>query len=194
MKDRSTRLEISVTPSESCSCPLKQAVDSGTEVREVRRLTAGNRCVSDIVVSDGSGGSEVFKTESLLENDCFCPVFEDIDVPPRVEDVRGDGVVVSAYVSEDDDAETLLRRLREKAEEAEVLGIRNAEDDTLANLSNLTEKQNETLRKAVVGGYYDDPQRLSLSELADEFGVSKSAVSQRLSRAESKIVVEAFEE
>lgn len=31
---------------------------------------------------------------------------------------------------------------------------------------------------------------MTLEDLADEFGVTKSAVSQRLKRAESKIVVE----
>ena len=47
----------------------------------------------------------------------------------------------------------------------------------------LTPEQKETLVKAVEGGYYSIPRQMSTNDLADEFGVSDQAVTERLRRA-----------
>lgn len=52
----------------------------------------------------------------------------------------------------------------------------------------LTDKQREALVRAVDAGYYDTPRQAALDDLCDELGISKSAVSQRLRKAESTIV------
>lgn len=189
----SLRLEVGVVPSEACSCPLRQASEDGRAVEEVRRTSTDGRCVSEVVVSGERGETEVLRSETGLENDCICPVFEESGIVPSVEGAQAGEVVVSAYLAEDG-VEEVLDEVREKADDVRAIGMRRVgEREAEADISELTEKQYETLRRAVVGGYYDDPQRISLEELAEEFGVSKSAVSQRLRRAESKIVIEAFE-
>ena len=58
----------------------------------------------------------------------------------------------------------------------------------------LTDLQRETLVRAVTGGYYDIPRRMSTEDLAREFGVSDQAITERLRRAivalaESTVVV-----
>lgn len=52
----------------------------------------------------------------------------------------------------------------------------------------LTKVQRDTLVRAVEGGYYDIPRRISTQELADEFGVSDQAVTERLRRAIIQLV------
>ena len=47
----------------------------------------------------------------------------------------------------------------------------------------LTERQRETLVRAVDAGYYDIPRRISTATLAEEFGVSDQAITERLRRA-----------
>lgn len=47
----------------------------------------------------------------------------------------------------------------------------------------LTEHQRETLARAVQGGYYSIPRRLSTRDLAAEFDISDQAVTERLRRA-----------
>jgi predicted DNA binding protein len=47
----------------------------------------------------------------------------------------------------------------------------------------LTAPQRETLVRAVEGGYYDIPRRMSTADLAEEFDVSDQAVTERLRRA-----------
>lgn len=52
----------------------------------------------------------------------------------------------------------------------------------------LSEVQRDTLVRAVEGGYYDIPRRVSTQELADEFDVSDQAVTERLRRAIIQLV------
>lgn len=56
------------------------------------------------------------------------------------------------------------------------------------DLSDVTVKQWQALELAYERGYYDCPRKADLSELADELGISKSAVSQRLRAAEARLV------
>jgi len=55
-------------------------------------------------------------------------------------------------------------------------------------ISNITEKQWEAATLAVEMGYYQMPKEATLDDLADELGVSKSAVSQRLGNLERSLV------
>ncbi|MFB6207100.1 MAG: helix-turn-helix domain-containing protein [Haloglomus sp.] len=61
----------------------------------------------------------------------------------------------------------------------------------------LTETERETLEAAVERGYFRSPRGATLGDLAEEFGVSKPAVSKRLRRGQEKAVgrmVEALDE
>jgi predicted DNA binding protein len=79
-----------------------------------------------------------------------------------------------------------------------VLRIVDVDDDAGApdvaeiDLTRLTDKQRDALLRAVDRGYYETPQAVSLDELAEEFGVSKSALSQRLTRAEGTVMAQLF--
>lgn len=63
-------------------------------------------------------------------------------------------------------------------------------DQTTAeiDLDVLTDKQRETLELALRMGYYERPRDANLTDLSDELGISKSAVSQRLRTAEIKLI------
>lgn len=52
----------------------------------------------------------------------------------------------------------------------------------------LTDVQRETLYVALDAGYFEVPRKVTLTELADDLGVSDNAVSQRLRRAISTLV------
>ena len=58
----------------------------------------------------------------------------------------------------------------------------------------LTETQRETLSTALERGYFDVPRRINLVELAAELGVSDTAVSQRVRRGLSGLLVSTLED
>jgi len=75
--------------------------------------------------------------------------------------------------------------------------IRSTADDpntVPVDTGKLTEKQRRTLEMALDAGYYEEPRRANLGDLADRTGVSKSAISQRLRAGEAKLVKNVFGE
>ncbi|WP_435095118.1 helix-turn-helix domain-containing protein [Halorubrum sp. N11] len=78
---------------------------------------------------------------------------------------------------------------------AQVRDVRDEEGSTVSiDPEELTAVQRRTLLRAVGSGYYADPREATLTDLAAEFDVSKSAVSQRLHGAEATIVRRLVEE
>lgn len=91
----------------------------------------------------------------------------------------------------------VLRRIQAADVEAKTAAITPAdltEETTVSvDLGILTEKQRRTLALAISSGYYERPREIELSTLADQLDISKSAVSQRLRAAETKLIKNAFE-
>lgn len=58
--------------------------------------------------------------------------------------------------------------------------------------SDLTAKQTEALKTALVLGFYNTPKNANLEDLAHVFGISKAAVHNRLQAAERKVVTKHF--
>ncbi len=52
----------------------------------------------------------------------------------------------------------------------------------------LSDTERETLEAAVHGGYFESPRQATLGTLADEFDISKPAVSKNLRRGEQKVI------
>lgn len=56
----------------------------------------------------------------------------------------------------------------------------------------LTPDQREALVLALRRGYFDSPREVGLAEIAEELGVSKQAVSQRIRKANERVLQEAL--
>ncbi|USZ70829.1 helix-turn-helix domain-containing protein [Natronosalvus halobius] len=57
----------------------------------------------------------------------------------------------------------------------------------------LTERQHEILSKAYYSGYFEIPRRASQDDLANQLGISTSAVSQRIRRAVGELIESTLE-
>lgn len=82
-------------------------------------------------------------------------------------------------------------RLSELGDQLEAFGISytlHALDHDHAPEDLLTEEQQALVETAIEAGYYDVPRTCTLTELADVAGIAKSTCSEKLHRAESKIV------
>lgn len=83
----------------------------------------------------------------------------------------------------------VLRAITDIDGELSLKDVRSHQDKTVEiPIADLTEIQRETLIRAVAVGYYSFPREVSLDVLCEEFDISKSAVSQRLRKAEATIV------
>jgi predicted DNA binding protein len=54
---------------------------------------------------------------------------------------------------------------------------------TAGSHASLTEVQEETIRAGLESGYYEIPRKITSSELAEQFGISRQALSNRFRRA-----------
>lgn len=104
--------------------------------------------------------------------------------------------VVTVRVPSDDGAvSSALEAIAASDEDLTVHDVRVDEGTAVDfDVRELTEKQRETIVRAVEIGYYATPRRGSLDDLCAEFDRSKSAISQRLRNAESTIVRRIVEE
>lgn len=109
---------------------------------------------------------------------------------------RDDGHTVSIEIDPGVDVAAVLGTIADlDVDGARVRDIRDEKRTTVSiDPQEMTEVQRQTLLRAVEAGYYSDPREATLTELAAEFDVSKSAVSQRLQGAETTIVRRVVEE
>ncbi|AUX09720.1 transcriptional regulator [Halalkaliarchaeum desulfuricum] len=106
-------------------------------------------------------------------------------------------VLISFSVPEPADVITILNCGQKNDLDIQNVGVIDpSSSDTCpvhVDIGMLTQTQWETLELAFAKDYYQKPRGTSLEELANELGVSKSAVSQRLNGAERKLVQAVFQ-
>lgn len=171
------------------------------DIADVEMHFPDGDCQCDVTVcreeEDGRCVDIVHHSGDVCQN---CPgiVFSEYDLVPRFLERNEDEFVVRTYLPRDHHLTELVEDLRNVSHRVRVLRIIDIGDDgdepqiSEVELSQLTDKQRGALARAVERGYYETPQAVSLADLADEFGVSKSALSQRLSRAEQQVMSQLF--
>lgn len=195
--ERSTRLirvDLDVEPDFEFSCPIS---DVDTDVDTVQINAVGGECSVDIRPSDANG--PLIRATGEVTDDCLCYVFKQFDCIPHVRGVDDETMHVSTYVDDRNDVRGLVEELRGKVGEVTLARLTvvdgpDAVEQVTFDLSELTPKQREALELAVVRGYFDDEYDASLGDLAAELDISKSALSQRIRAAQSKLVTELFDE
>lgn len=81
-------------------------------------------------------------------------------------------------------------RVLEHKGAVEVTGVHPASEPRKL----LTDPQEEALREAVVSGYYRIPRPLNLHELAERMGITAASLSERLRRAEARVLTKFVED
>ena len=70
----------------------------------------------------------------------------------------------------------------------DLISHARAAKSLLDGCRDLSDVERRTLAAAVEGGYFERPKEVDLADLAEEFGISKTAVSKNLRRAERKVL------
>ncbi|PSP75883.1 bacterio-opsin activator [Halobacteriales archaeon QS_1_68_20] len=177
------------------TCPIRDEI--GT-TGEIRQECVDGACHVDATVTD-DGRRHVFHVEDTVEQACPCPVFRDHGCIPQVDDVTEGGFVLEVYIPDREVLRSCVETMKERVEKLELVRLQmdpepdaDDVDAVVLNLEELTEKQRTAAVRAMAAGYYERPRQTSLSELAEEMDISKSAFSQRLSAVESKLAKAAF--
>ena len=189
--DRRLRVDLDVDPAEGRGCPIVSEAD---EAAEVAVNAVGDECVVDVTTPDG----EVRRGTGEVDANCLCHAFARLGFAPHFRRVEDGTILVTAYVDDRGAVRGLVEELRGVADRVRLVRLAvvkgpDATEQVTFDLSALTPKQRRGLELAVVRGYFDDDRDVRLRELADELGISKSALSQRLRTAQAKLVTDVFD-
>lgn len=133
-----------------------------------------------------------------LVEGCICPTFRDHDCVASIEAVKRGEMVVSLSLPSKDILSEIIEALRNRGATVELRSIARAESarsrrQLTLDAGSITEKQRKAIEVAFEEGYYETPREADLGDLADRLGVSRSAVSQRLTAAESTLMEQVYE-
>lgn len=176
------------------ACPVVFDCDSGSPSEH--HVIDG---VCYVMCSGTDGNTAVHHRQTTVDGDCVCRIVARHDCSPSLQAVTERGLVIRTHPP---DRETLRALVADLGTVAEMVRLRQLVVETdgnesrsgLVNLEGLTETERETIHRAIVAGYYDRPRSISFDELADKVGVSKSALSKRLTSAEAKIMRDLFDD
>ncbi len=192
------RVQLAVTPAPEAGCAVLGSGERGT-VTMHETLRPGEACDDSQCKAEATADSA--SNPRLLEGNvtdhCVCPVFSEHDCLASIEGFEGRTLSITVAVPDREELSAVVAALRERAATVRLKRIASSAVDTGRRMLELdadgvTEKQREAVRAAVRSGYYETPREADLSDLADHLDVSRSAVSQRLTAVESKLVEELF--
>lgn len=195
---------LEIEPAAECACPLG-GFDG--DIREIRQHVFNDTCRTDTTIvprecscSTDPESTEVIHRTCNIESGCPCTVFGEFDAVPELVDLEDGRIRVETYLSNRKRLAELVDSLKEVSEQLRLRQLKRIHDGdgdrdrciVTLDLVEITDKQREAVTRAVAAGYYSSPRETSLDELAAEFGISSSALSQRLTAVESKLATAAF--
>ena len=193
IEDRTLRVVLEVDRGGPC---FIDDLEGDVLVVDVR--VDGDTCRTEVTVCETVDGEQRVVTKHKNGRTCaHCPgaVFARYGCIPHVVHQNGDSQYIKTFVTDTATVADLVEELRAVSSRVRLVSITDTgPDESLAHevievdLSSLTAKQREALELAVEAGYYGPGSDPSLETLADRIGISASALSQRLSRAEMNVM------
>lgn len=183
------------TPPEACLANREngEPVDVKVSIAE-----GETRC--EWVLADRKAGVEYVEVPPATCEECVWPSVDRSGCFFRILGVTAGRIVTAVHFTDRTAYETLLEALTTTCKTVRTITLvePDGESESLddhrvtVQLSTLTEKEWEALELAIAEGYYEKPRKVTLTDLAAEFDVTTSAISQRLNSAETKIIGQLF--
>ena len=191
MEDRPLRVVLEIVRGGPCFMDDLQG-----DVVDVDIRFDDDHCHCDVAVRerDDDGTKTVTKYSSnRLCTHCPGVVFAEYDCIPRYRQVGDGWFVMETYVSDTETVAAIVSDVREVCERVTVRSIVSQDGSDVpeicdVDVSKLTPKQRQAVHVAKEAGYYDPDSRVSLEAVADGLDISKSALAQRLQRAEGNVM------
>lgn len=185
-------VEIEIDRHSEVSCPVTEyesdAIDGDIQL-------VGDQCHATVQVDEDPASTRVLTTP--IRETCTCNVVCRSGITPSDLLIEDGSLRINAFVESRDTLLELSARLTESKDQWHLRRLQTASEWSDAETAStgqlledvsLTEKQREVVQVAVSKGYYANPREASLSDLAAEVGVTRSALSQRLNAVEAKLI------
>ncbi|WP_135666114.1 helix-turn-helix domain-containing protein [Halorhabdus rudnickae] len=182
---------VLVVEGADCICP---AAGAGDDTSPIDHHLIDNTC--HVTTCASTEDATVHYRRTTTHGECVCRIVASHGCNPSLQAISGRSVVVRTNPPDRETLRDVVMDLRESAGSVHlkqlVKGGSDERRSELVDLENLTDIERETIDWAIIAGYYDRPRTVEFEELADEIGISKSALSKRLSSAEAKVMQDLF--
>lgn len=159
---------------------LQDLVETVDDIDSVRLLEAGDTSALFSAVSESAIATALADSETRIA-DLVASAGEGrlvVEVLPHVDEQD----VIDSFLDAYPQAEMVARRVTDRR--APLVTPTQVHERLL---SDLTDRQLETLRVAHARGYFEWPRRTTTDELGEELGVASSTVSQHLRAVQRKV-------
>ena len=188
------RAILEIQLDDGVDCPVVRETPNASAVTQtLTRGTDTETCQNGVtVVENGSPQTTYVSTQA--SSSCVCSTISGFECAFDVESVRDGALIVSVIVSARELLTEIVSAVRETGARVTLRRLTRLQDgdgdggQIELDATAITDKQRDAVELAIERGYYDQPRGVDLEWLADELGVSKSAVSQRLTAVESTLV------
>ena len=178
-------------------CPITR---QRAEILDVEKHLIDGVCHIS-VVTNAEADIGISHFEKPLEGECVGRIFTEYGAVPKIVEVDGTSLIVTAFFEDTDSLSSIVSELTAAGFGVDLKVLKDISDRQqetsesvcLCSPSRLTEKERKAVDVALAAGYYDLNAKCDLAEIAAELHIGKSAVSKRLRSAESKIMQEVFE-
>jgi predicted DNA binding protein len=137
---------------------------------------------------DWTDGTGVYYIEHTPDTKLISPIVTDVNGFLIHTETRGHGWLVRLLLPDRSALNTVWEYAREQDISLDIIEIYGNEDAGGEGSYGLTDEQRTALNTAYRRGYFSEPREKSLDEVADEMGLSSTAISGRLRRGMRNLI------
>jgi predicted DNA binding protein len=137
---------------------------------------------------DWSDGVGIYYIEHTLDTKLISTVVTEVNGFLVHTETRGDGWIARLLLPDREALNSVWRYAKENDISLHIIEIYSNDDVGGEQSYGLTDEQKSALQTAYERGYFEEPRDSSLSEVAEEMGLSSTAVSGRLRRGMRNLI------
>jgi predicted DNA binding protein len=161
---------------------------------ELEGILDGDPTVNEYELVDWTNGAGIYYIEHTPETELISTVVTNVNGLLVHTETKGNGWLIRLLLPDRKALNSIWEYANENEITLDIIEI-YSNDDTRTEMSyGLTDEQMIALKTAYDKGYFQEPRDISLSQVADEIGVSSTAMSGRLRRGVRNLIAATISE
>ncbi|WP_227378231.1 helix-turn-helix domain-containing protein [Haladaptatus halobius] len=161
---------------------------------ELEGILDGDPTVNEYELVDWTNGAGIYYIEHTPQTELISTVVTNVNGLLVHTETKGNGWLIRLLLPDRKALNSIWEYANENEITLDIIEI-YSNDDTRTEMSyGLTDEQMIALKTAYDKGYFQEPRDISLSQVADEIGVSSTAMSGRLRRGVRNLIAATISE